>query len=178
MIHLRIFTCSTSGEFPLINLLQDSIVVISYSASSFPEALFFGLAKMFNKSKSSYLVSYQKPKLVIDKYKFHVREIGSVQSSMHGSREGHTAYLYERQRQEPNKRSNRFSQFEDMIECDDRFKAAFELCQSESLQGAYERTVVELEKWQGNLSKRLKNPIERFSPATLGGSGYRAKKLK
>lgn len=62
----------------------------------FPPVLFNELAKMFNRSRSNYLICYHAPRLMIDRYKFKVELITQMSTSMHGSSENHTGYLYKR----------------------------------------------------------------------------------
>lgn len=59
------------------------------------------LASVFNNSTTPrYLVSFQKPKDTIHAYGFMVRAIGTCVTSMSGSNERHTAYIYRACREE------------------------------------------------------------------------------
>lgn len=51
---------------------------------------------MWNKSHSPYLICYHGPKDIIDSYEFNVVLLAQAPTSMHGSKEGHTVYLYRR----------------------------------------------------------------------------------
>ena len=51
---------------------------------------------MWNRSCSPYLICYHGPKDIIDSYEFDVVLIAQAPTSMHGSKEGHTVYLYRR----------------------------------------------------------------------------------
>ena len=62
----------------------------------FPPKLFKQLAEMFNRSESPYLISFQPPRVLIDKYAFDIELIVQAQTSMHGSSEGHSGYIYKR----------------------------------------------------------------------------------
>ena len=62
----------------------------------FPDYLFRHLAKIFNESECKYLVCFHGPKLMIDHYRFNMVLQDSVATTMHGSGEGHTSYLYQR----------------------------------------------------------------------------------
>jgi hypothetical protein len=63
----------------------------------FPPALWVDLAEIWNRSKSSqFLVCYHGPKDIINSYEFEVELITQTSTSMHGSKEGHSAYVYRR----------------------------------------------------------------------------------
>lgn len=70
----------------------------------FPPKLFDQLAMMFNRSQSPYLICYHGPKLMIDRYGFEIELLTQAATSMHGSSEGHTGYIYRRVK---HKNSNR-----------------------------------------------------------------------
>mmetsp|Transcript_10710 Transcript_10710/g.12217 ORF Transcript_10710/g.12217 Transcript_10710/m.12217 type:complete len:493 (-) Transcript_10710:347-1825(-) len=62
----------------------------------FPPKLFKYLSAMFNRSQSPFLICYHGPRLMIERYKFDLEFITQIQTSMHGSSEGHMGYLYKR----------------------------------------------------------------------------------
>ena len=62
----------------------------------FPPSLCLKLAEMWNLSQSSYLICYHKPMDIIDEYQFNVELVIQMSTSMLGSQEGHTAYIYKR----------------------------------------------------------------------------------
>jgi len=62
----------------------------------FPPKLFKQLGKMFNRSQSPYLICYHGPRLMVDRYGFDVELIIQASTSMHGSSENHTGYIYRR----------------------------------------------------------------------------------
>jgi len=64
----------------------------------FPPTLWDHLVNMFNKSHSPFLICYHSPRHIIERYGFEVELITQTTTSMHGSSEGHTAYLYKRQK--------------------------------------------------------------------------------
>lgn len=64
----------------------------------FPPKLFKQLSEMFNKSNSPFLICYHGPKLMIDRYGFNVELIVQASTSMHGSSECHSGYIYRRVR--------------------------------------------------------------------------------
>jgi Histone methylation protein DOT1 len=62
----------------------------------FPPKLWHTLSKMWNASSSSYLICYHSPKYIIQRYTFNVELVVQTPTSMHGSKEGHTGYIYQR----------------------------------------------------------------------------------
>lgn len=62
----------------------------------FPPALFYEIADRFNASHCPFLICYHGPKLIAERYGFDVSLLTQIQTSMHGSSEGHTAYFYKR----------------------------------------------------------------------------------
>lgn len=64
---------------------------------AFPPDLQSQIAKKFNESiHSKYLISFRPEYRVVDEYGYNVKLITSVKTSMHGSKENHTAYIYKR----------------------------------------------------------------------------------
>jgi hypothetical protein len=51
---------------------------------------------MWNNSCSPYLICYHGPRDIIECYEFNVELIAQMPTSMHGSKEGHTGYIYRR----------------------------------------------------------------------------------
>jgi hypothetical protein len=62
----------------------------------FQQTLWDSLARTFNRSSSPYLICYEAPKYIIRTYKFDVELLTQTSTSMHGSKEGHTGYIYRR----------------------------------------------------------------------------------
>jgi hypothetical protein len=54
------------------------------------------LALMWNCSTSPYLICYHGPRAIIKLFDFHVELIAQLATSMHGSKEHHTGYIYKR----------------------------------------------------------------------------------
>ncbi|KAJ1412193.1 hypothetical protein B484DRAFT_402394 [Ochromonadaceae sp. CCMP2298] len=70
----------------------------------FPPPLQQSIAKKFNESvHAEYLVSYRPERSVIGVYGFAVELVAQQLCSMHGSGEGHTAYIYKRTNKAPTK---------------------------------------------------------------------------
>lgn len=63
---------------------------------SFPPRLLTHLAGMWNRSVSPYLICHHGPPEIIDFYEFHVEKVTQLPTSMHGSKEKHTGYIYKR----------------------------------------------------------------------------------
>lgn len=88
----------------------------------FPPPLWLKLAKMWNHSLiSEYLICYHSPKDVIASYEFDVEHVAQVSTSMHGSKEVHTGYIYKRKT---------WNSPEDPTACDKLFKKSWELVQN------------------------------------------------
>lgn len=51
---------------------------------------------MWNRSVSQYLICYHGPREIIDSYEFQVELVTQLSTSMHGSKENHTGYIYKR----------------------------------------------------------------------------------
>jgi hypothetical protein len=51
---------------------------------------------MWNRSSSPYLICYHGPRDIIKNYEFEVELVTQTSTSMHGSKEGHMAYIYQR----------------------------------------------------------------------------------
>ena len=59
-----------------------------------PSNLLSNIEKLFNKSRSEFLICYHKPSLIIDKYKFDVVLLAQTPTAMSGSGEVHECYVY------------------------------------------------------------------------------------
>jgi Histone methylation protein DOT1 len=64
----------------------------------FPPKLWHSLAEMWNRSSNTaqYMICFHSPKDIIDCYEFDVELVVQTPTSMHGSKEGHTGYIYRR----------------------------------------------------------------------------------
>jgi hypothetical protein len=51
---------------------------------------------MFNASASPYLICFHSPRIIVERYGFQVQLLAQTPTSMHGSSEGHTGYIYQR----------------------------------------------------------------------------------
>jgi len=89
----------------------------------FPPKLFRKLSEMFNNSRSPYLICYHGPKLIVGRYNFQVELLAQVVTSMHGSSENHTGYIYQRK---GNKRIVHIKIESVDIPCDPLFKHPWE----------------------------------------------------
>ena len=61
-----------------------------------PAKLLSKIGKLFNKSRSEFLICYHKPSLMIDEFKFDVTLLAQTPTSMSGSGEVHECYVYRR----------------------------------------------------------------------------------
>jgi Histone methylation protein DOT1 len=85
----------------------------------FPPKLWHALSKMWNRSASLYLICYHGPKHILQKYEFDVELIIQMPTSMHGSKEGHMGYIYQRK--------SRIVQKQATPECDPYFESALDI---------------------------------------------------
>jgi len=100
--------------------------------------LWIELAKIWNCSSSSFLICYHGPRDIIDTYEFDVELVTQKQTSMHGSKEGHTGYIYKR------KSGRSF----DRTACDPLFQIAFDKVEK-SAQELNDEVGAEIGKIQG-----------------------------
>lgn len=108
----------------------------------FPPALWVDLAEIWNRSSlSQYLICYHGPKDVIANYEFQVELITQTPTSMHGSKEGHTAYFYKRLNSTP-------ALVGPQVACDPAFSTAWEAVSEglESLRSRVESSLAEKTK--------------------------------
>jgi hypothetical protein len=81
---------------------------------------------MWNSSQSPYLICYHGPKDIINSYEFDVELIAQIQTSMHGSKEQHMGYIY--QRKSPPSTIQAGDDV-DVDACDDVFRESWNLVQ-------------------------------------------------
>jgi len=62
----------------------------------FPPPLWLSLVASFNRSSSPWLICYHGPRQIIEKHGFNVELVVQMPTSMHGSSEVHTGYIYRR----------------------------------------------------------------------------------
>jgi len=62
----------------------------------FPPPLWLSLVASFNKSTSPWLICYHGPRQIIEKHGFNVELVVQMPTSMHGSSEVHSGYIYRR----------------------------------------------------------------------------------
>jgi hypothetical protein len=74
---------------------------------------------MYNCSSAPYLICYHPPRHVVDKYGFNVKLVAQIPTSMHGSSEGHSGYIYKRT-------SKRKSRDVNTEHCDPLFQSAWD----------------------------------------------------
>jgi hypothetical protein len=130
LIPLLMSTCLILGEFPflcdnmLLQCTQSKLTCVLLFR--FPPRLFHILADMFNNSSSQYLICYHGPRLMIDRYEFNVELLAQTSTSMHGSSEVHSGYIYKRTNSNKSKcKSKTFGEA-----CDPLFAEAWKICRS------------------------------------------------
>jgi Histone methylation protein DOT1 len=104
----------------------------------FPPALWCELSEKWNRSSSPYFICYHGPKDIINSYEFDAELIVQTSTSMHGSKEGHTGYIYRRT-------GNRFKTSAGAPVCDPLFAETWGMVQNgfESLKQHVDSTVEE-----------------------------------
>lgn len=110
----------------------------------FPPGLWSSLAKMWNSSHSPYLICYHNPRHIIGKYEFDAELITQISTSMHGSSEVHTGYLYKRGLPSSAKKLNN-------RKCDKLFLESSKMVQDFDALQKYVESQVD----SGNISRRV-----------------------
>eukprot|EP00571_Detonula_confervacea_P003661 CAMPEP_0172317514 /NCGR_PEP_ID=MMETSP1058-20130122/31866_1 /TAXON_ID=83371 /ORGANISM="Detonula confervacea, Strain CCMP 353" /LENGTH=428 /DNA_ID=CAMNT_0013032093 /DNA_START=16 /DNA_END=1302 /DNA_ORIENTATION=+ len=126
----------------------------------FPPRLFHQLAEMFNRSQSEYLICYHGPRLMIEDYGFNVELIVQTPTSMHGSAEGHTGYIYRRSEDAKPSKACKTKKFG--VPCDPLFAKAWEMCRAD-LDVGRKHVGEEVEKHMGRTTKRVTRSASRKS---------------
>lgn len=127
----------------------------------FPPRLFHQLADMFNNSQSEYLICYHGPKLMIEDYGFNIELIIQTPTSMHGSAEGHTGYIYRRSTDcTPSRKACKTKTFG--VPCDPLFAEAWKMCRAD-LDTVQKHTAAEVETHMGRRKKRITRSATRKS---------------
>jgi len=154
----------------------------------FPPPLWTKLSKMWNRSGSSvsgsepegtrnceYLICYHGPRAIIEDYEFDVELLAQIPTSMHGSKEGHTGYVYKRKSKltvakshksqsggEKQRTSSRRA-----VKCDPLFQHSWDLVQK-GLGPLHEQVSKQLEETLGG-GRRTRRSTQR---ALTRASGY------
>ncbi len=133
--------------------LFNSLFNVEYSFSlcaSFPPPLWEHLVEMFNGSQSPYLICYNRPKNIIGKYGFNVELLAQTPTSMHGSQEIHSGYIYRRIGGEAPSNGT--------VACDASYRKAQELVNGSREQlGEFVSRQVQQEAYPSNVGKRIRN---------------------
>lgn len=146
----------------------------------FPPELWLGLAEMWNNSSSAhcqYLICYHGPKDIIGEYEFDVELMTQLSTSMHGSKEGHMAYIYRRSNKSSSSTSKDKKTHGDLLAptttvmvdglpCDPLFEKSFRLVKRGDLKSLQEEVGRQVEKIMGmGRSTRSRNKNTEFSKA-------------
>ena len=141
-------------------------------------------ANIFNRSSDAvqYLISFKKPKQIIDRYRFNVELVCHLPTSMHASGEGHQCYIFKRSRKGRATTTRRCCRLRhcrqevmnmckdsdtlkkvDGIACDALFYKAFLLCRSG--RGSMSKYVSEeVDKFYKTKPKRSRKQVQLFCP--------------
>jgi hypothetical protein len=102
----------------------------------FPPNLFLHIAECLRKSSTAkYVLCYHRPQLMLTKYGFDMEFIEKQATSMHGSSEGHTAYLYRCTHGKPKKQSRAASDGDIVTKSDPLFKDVFSILSTDGGAG-------------------------------------------
>ena len=115
------------------------------------------IADRFNRSSTAkYLISYKRPKQIIDTYKFQVKLISKLSTSMHASGEGHTCYIFCRDGiPGPTADSGIVS----IVPCDPFFKEAWETCKNGGRDDVTEHVTAKVDWFfQEKPNRKCKHP--------------------
>jgi len=120
---------------------------------------------MFNNSQSEYLICYHGPKLMIEDYGFNIELIVQTPTSMHGSSEVHTGYIYKRSKNAAPGKSCETKTLG--VPCDPLFADAYTISQS-GLQSVHDHTNAIVESNWGVSSRRRTRSVTK-KHIELGG---------
>jgi hypothetical protein len=109
----------------------------------FPPPLWLELSEMWNKSQSEYLICYHAPRSIIGTYEFDVELLAQTQTSMHGSKEGHTGYIYQR-----TSSSSKTTKHLNPTTCDALFRKSWKLVQ-QGLQPLHQDVTKQVDETMG-----------------------------
>ena len=110
---------------PYISFLSLTFLL---SEHSFPPELWTHLSEIFNKSSSEYLICFHNPKVIMERYGFDVELLAQTPTSMHGSSEVHTGFIYKR-----TKTTRPVGQ----VSCDPLFQEAWETVKGKNLRSIH-----------------------------------------
>ena len=127
----------------------------------FEPKLMHAIAEIFNRSSTAqYLVSYKKPNKIINFYKFDVEKIFQFLTSMHGSSEGHTCYIYRRVG------TPGIGATEDCVgsevPCDPLFKEAWETCKYGGFDAVNNHVAAKVDKFYKEKPVRNRKQVVKF----------------
>ena len=150
-----------------------------YCTFRFPPALMQISADIFNRSSKAveYLISFKRPRLIINRYRFNVELVSHLPTSMHASGEGHQCYIFRRlcvgRTRRCSYQAGHRGEGDDNLKkvggiaCDPLFYKAFSLCQlgRDSMSNYISK---EVERFYKTKPKRSRKQVKRFSPGNEG----------
>ena len=84
----------SDGSIESVQTLAGVTHVYMFDPYHFPQKILDHVAALFNASTVQYIVSYRNPNTIIEKCGFLVTLYKEITVSIHGSGDGHTAYVY------------------------------------------------------------------------------------
>ena len=166
------FICTMWGEWQkyaqimLVSPLLCWRLIIGATAFSFEPPLMCDISNMFNQSSTArYLISYKRPKKIMTEFGFQVECIGKLQTSMHGSSEGHTCYFFRRLDSESIMDTQQFCTASDVdaVPCDQLFQNAWDVCKGGCFDSIYNHV-----DWKVDVFLQEKEQRKRKAPERLG----------
>jgi hypothetical protein len=166
-LHKNILEASTFDPFTHVYMFS----------IGFPPELWLKLAEMWNNSDKStcqYLVCYHGPKDIICSYQFDVDLITQLSTSMHGSKEGHMAYIYKRNTVNDEEKKESYETirsssssartYVNAIPCDPVFEDSFRLIAQKDIKALQSEVSGQLSKiMDTGRSTRSRNTTTEFS---------------
>jgi hypothetical protein len=115
----------------------------------FPPELWVQLSEQWNNSNPKvcqYLICYHGPRDIVERYRFQVELVAQTTTSMHGSKEAHMGYVYQRISIRDSSASSLRSRTSSRLSCDPLFEGSFRLVQEGlvSLQREVHRQMLDL----------------------------------
>ena len=123
------------------------------------------LASLFNSSSTAkYLISYKRPRKVINEYKFKVELVGKLPTSMHASAEGHTCYFFCHipSSNAAGGEQPHISSGANEVLCDPLFQPAWDVCRSGDLDRIHDHVDLQIDIFLQTVQQWIRNEPDRL----------------
>ena len=122
----------------------------------------YDIADRFNYSSTAmYYISYKRPKLIIEEYKFQVKLVTQLHTSMHGSGEGHTCYIFSRVGN-PGVGASKYECFGE-VPCDPLFQKAWEMCKFGGYDAVSKYVAAKVDCFFRQKPTRMRKQVDRLT---------------